>query len=303
MNIGITGASGYVGRVVGRHLLHSGHSVVAFCRKPPAFEVSEHRLFLLGVPVGEDAFCGLDALIHCAYDFTLTQWEDVWQTNVLGTQLLIDAAMKAEVRKILVLSSASAYDGCRSKYGKAKYEIETICRRYCVDSIRPGLIYGEDLGGVFGSLVRQTVKSRILPLVGNGRYFQWLLHENDLCTTIEKKLTDHASSHGDVLFLSSKSPLTVRQLIKMIAQNMECNPLMVGIPWRLLYSGLRVLEILRLPAPFRSDSLLGLVYPNLNPDFRQADRLGISCREFEISPAMAASWSSSLKNASGGTTG
>jgi hypothetical protein len=59
----------------------------------------------------------------------------------------------------------------------------------------------------------------------------------------------------------------------------ECR--FVSIPWQPLYWGLRLGELLRVPLPFRADSLLGLVHPAPSvPNFETLAALGIALRPF-----------------------
>ena len=50
--------------------------------------------------------------------------------------------------------------------------------------IRPGLVYGERPGGMFGALKAQAGRGAIIPLLGNGRYAQYLVHEDDLAAAV-----------------------------------------------------------------------------------------------------------------------
>ncbi len=52
------------------------------------------------------------------------------------------------------------------------------------------------------------------------------------------------------------------------------------IPWRLMYAGLKTLEILGFPAPFRSDSLIGIVFQNPAPAFDLPELPRVTFRPF-----------------------
>jgi hypothetical protein len=74
----------------------------------------------------------------------------------------------------------SAFAGCRSLYGKAKMEIEAFARSSRGVVIRPGLVYSDNPGGMFGRLVRQVRSARFIPIIWGGRQTQYLLHDEDL---------------------------------------------------------------------------------------------------------------------------
>jgi hypothetical protein len=59
----------------------------------------------------------------------------------------------AGVRRLVFISTISAFDGCRSFYGKGKLEVERITHSLGGWVIRPGLLYGEKPGGMLGRLV------------------------------------------------------------------------------------------------------------------------------------------------------
>ena len=78
-------------------------------------------------------------LIHCAYDFKLTNWKDIFYTNVVGSFKLFKLASEYRVKKIINISTMSAFKNAKSKYGKAKYLIEQKSKHYNVINIRCGL--------------------------------------------------------------------------------------------------------------------------------------------------------------------
>src|SRR4051812_29029025 len=72
MNIGITGASGFIGRVVVDLALRRGHEVIAFSRTPErGIPCCEMRLFSLERPPD---LTGCDALMHLAGENIAGLW-------------------------------------------------------------------------------------------------------------------------------------------------------------------------------------------------------------------------------------
>ena len=99
-----------------------------------------------------EALRSADALIHAAYDLSLTSSADIWRVNVEGTRRLLEAAKDAAVDRIIVLSSMSAFEGTTQLYGRAKLDIEAMTTESGGCAVRPGLVYSERAGGMAGAM-------------------------------------------------------------------------------------------------------------------------------------------------------
>ena len=156
----ITGSNGYVGGCIKEHLRANGWEILELTRQP---KPNSHSIpFQLGAEISPQAFTGVSALVHCAYDFRPLRWNEIQAVNVDGTRKLFQAARAAGLQKIAVISTISAYEGCRSLYGRAKLEIEKITLDHGALAIRPGLVYGDKPGGMFGKLAGQVRKSSVV---------------------------------------------------------------------------------------------------------------------------------------------
>ncbi len=147
----ITGTGGFVGGCLKDYFARHGWEILELTRlpKPGARAVA----FQLGAEISPPSLAGVTALVHCAYDFQPLRRDEIHAVNVEGTRKLFLAARAAGIGKIVCLSSISAYDGCRSLYGRVKLEIEKIALDQGALVIRPGLVYGGGRGGMFGRLV------------------------------------------------------------------------------------------------------------------------------------------------------
>ena len=105
----VTGASGYVGSRIAEHLLKNQCTVYEMRRNLPKYKNKFTIQFSLGKDVNANALRGIDVLIHCAYDFSVTKWEDINKINVEGSLKLFQAAKKAGVKKIIFISTMAAY--------------------------------------------------------------------------------------------------------------------------------------------------------------------------------------------------
>jgi len=124
--IGVTGAFGFLGANFVKALLDQGGlpgfpedelRIVAFASRTkanPLFDTSIHgdrlrveNLDILDYGDLERKFAGLDAVAHFAgkVDYHTASKKSVWDTDVLGTKAVFDAALAAGISKLLYVSS------------------------------------------------------------------------------------------------------------------------------------------------------------------------------------------------------
>jgi len=116
MRVAITGASGLIGTALSRHLKGTGHDVVPVVRRQPTaneigWSVTEGR-------IDEDAFAGIDAVVHLAgAGIGDRRWTDDYkkllvESRTAGTGLVAEAVRSASTPPSVVLSgSAMGYYG------------------------------------------------------------------------------------------------------------------------------------------------------------------------------------------------
>jgi len=274
----ITGSSGYVGSCIKNHFAARGWKIRELTRSPQAGGTA----FQLGADVAPAALAGVATLVHCAYDFKPLRWEEICAVNVDGTKKLLAAARAAGVEKIVAISSISAYDGCRSLYGKAKLEIERSALDHGALVIRPGLVYGSGAGGMFGKLTAQVSKSSVIPLIGDGSQIQYLVHHEDLSAFIGRYAGGELNVSPRLLTAANAEPWAFKPLLQAIARGLDKNVKFVPLPWRLVWAGLKTAELGGLKLSFRSDSLVSLMYQNPAPNFSANATVGLICRPLEI---------------------
>ena len=276
----ITGSNGYVGRRVRSYFAARGWEILDLVRRP---EPGARAIaFQLGSEISPQALAGTSALVHCAYDLKLVRWEEIRAVNVEGSRKILAAARAAKIPKTIFISSISAFDGCRSLYGKAKLEIEKIALENGALAIRPGLVHGTDPGGMFGKLVAQIRRSSLIPLVGGGSQMQFLVHDEDLCAFIEKYAAGNIGLAPRVLTAANEQPLAFKQLLLEIARALGKKPKFIPLPWRFVWAGMKSAELCGLKLNFRSDSLVSLMHPNPSPDFSANLEAGLICRPFQF---------------------
>jgi nucleoside-diphosphate-sugar epimerase len=274
----LTGAHGYVGSALRRGLTAAGWTVVSLSRRE-SLAGEEIRWSL------EDASAlrqelrrrEVSAVVHAAWDLRLVRPRDLERVNVHGSLRLLEDARAAGVPRFVFISSISAFDEAESYYGKTKLAVERAVILEGGVVIRPGLVYGDRPGGMFGALKAQAGK-RTIPLLGNGRYAQYLVHEDDLAAAVVAAVSTKTVPQKPVT-LAHPEPRPLRALMQQLARSQGNHPRFVSVPWRFVYHGLKLGEAAGLKLGFRSDSVIGLVRHNRHPELN-AGLLGVVPRPF-----------------------
>lgn len=275
LRVGLAGADGFIGARVEARLRSDGREVVRLVRRPRPGDVP----FRLGEPLEPARLRGLDALIHCAHDFTARGAEAEIRVNARGAQTLLTAARDAGVRRLVLVSSVSAFPGCASDYGRGKLAAEDFARRLGAAVVRPGLTWGVPGRGTFGALCRLTTLP-LLPVFDGGRQPFVLSHADDVAATLSAALDWKDSELSAPVIAANPRLVAFRDLLDAIAAKNGRSLRMVSLPGALGLAGLRTLEALGLRPGFRSDSLVTLLNPDPAPDFSATRRLGLQFRDF-----------------------
>lgn len=258
MKIAITGASGYVGGAIVREFEASGHQTLQLSRRKCS---GEWVRYSLGDDPAEIPWQGIDVLVHAAYDFSPRTWEEIQNRNVIPNAKLLTTARDAGVRKIILISTISAFEGSRSLYGKAKLAMEKQALAAGATVIRPGLVWGERPGGMMGSLEKIVTALPVVPyLYGASGLRQYLVHEQDLAASVVR-WSDREPSNKPFT-IAHPTPLTLREILVHLAEKKNLRRVMIPVPWQFAMVSLKVAEACGIPLTFRSDSLTSLVHGN-----------------------------------------
>jgi len=251
---GVTGASGFIGRHLVRHLAAAGRPVRAFVRTPGAAPVAgttEHR-FVLPDGFEERDLAGLAAIVHGALVEYGPEHRDADRVNREGCERLIAAARRQGAR-VIFLSTLSAHEEARSHYGRSKLQLERLFdpERDCV--LRLGLVLGDR--GLFGSMVGLIRGARVIPLPDGGRQPIQTLWMGDLVQAVENVIAGGITGRYEV---AAPEVHTMRDLYLAVMRGAGATPRLVSVPIGLVELGAATLEALRVRFPIRRENVLGL---------------------------------------------
>jgi nucleoside-diphosphate-sugar epimerase len=279
----VSGASGYLGSQICETLESRGWRAIRLTRSPGRNrdQVFSYDLAMPITAQVREALRSADALIHTAYDLSLTSPADIWRVNVGGTRRLLKAAREAAVSRIITLSSMSAFEGTTQLYGRAKLDIEAMTTESGGCAVRPGLVYSERAGGMVGAL-RKLTTLPIVPVIAGGAGV-YTVREQDFMKVIAL-LASAATLEPGTISVAHPSPVTLVDLMRALAAQEDRRCRFVPVPWQLIYWLLRSGEFTGLRLPFRADSLLGVVHtaPGLVGGDQLA-RLGVTLHAFTAS--------------------
>lgn len=279
----VTGANGYVGGVIAASLREAGWKVVSMSRNPPPADgvAIPHLSYSLGSELAPGTLKEFDALVHCAYDFGPIDRDGIWRSNVEGSIKLFEAARRDGVKRMIFISSMSAFDGCKSMYGKAKLEVEKWTGDLGAIIVRPGLVYGAGARGMVGSLSKLAGLPLFSPLVGTGGMVLYLAHESDLGQLIAKLLDPATTAPRSPVIAANDSPKTLKQIIQSLATSQgKGNKIFIPIPSFALWTMLKTAEAVGLRPRTRSDSLVSLLNQDPHPQFGPTHQLAVPFRAF-----------------------
>jgi len=242
----VTGASGFVGGHLVKHLLEQGHEVKGTSRKmDPLFpKEDQYEHVTLDDPFsiktwrpitsGVDAVVHLIAKTHSPDTGKLSELEEYRHINVDITKAVLKASLEAGVRRFIYMSSIKAVgeetapgeaftedSPCEpaDSYGISKREAEELILNYSEKIgtviLRPPLIYGPGVKGNFLRLLKLVDKGYPLPLAGlkNARS---LLYVGNLTSAISKCVVNFPIG-GKIYHISDGEAPSTPELLSQIA--------------------------------------------------------------------------------------
>jgi len=261
--IALTGASGYVGGIIAAALSDSA-SVVRLGRSGEiGWSFGEGGEALIGAL----AAAKTTHLIHAAWDMHASSLADQQRISVDGSRKLLDAAKAAGVRRLIFISTISAFAGARSSYGRSKLAVERMFLDAGGIVLRLGLVHGGGTGGMLGTLRDAVRKGRFVPMIGRGTAPQYPLDATTLGEAVRRAVDGTLVETDAPITLARRDPIAFRDLVLAIAAAEGRTVTPVPLPWPLLYAGLRSAEMLGVKLGVRSDSVVSFIFQNPAPDF------------------------------------
>jgi nucleoside-diphosphate-sugar epimerase len=236
MKIFLTGASGFVGSHLAQSLIAAGHEVIAHYRSPQGLNVKpQHNLEvwsgdLNDVPSLTKRLKGIDSVIHCAAEMKLWNCEkELYETNVLMTQHILESAKQAGIPQFIYMSDASVaknpsipnLEVCESRalpslenfpYSHSKslaeeYVLAAGDESFRTISLRPASIWGK--GDLIDRVLGKAANLNQFGWFEQGDYLFSTCYIYNLCEAVNKALPSKANRKS--FFISDGPPVPFRQ--------------------------------------------------------------------------------------------
>ncbi len=278
MRVLVTGGGGFLGREVVNQLLARGEHVRSFGRTPqPALaargsEVLEGNLADAGAVAR--AVAGCDAVIHTAAKAGVWgTWKEYFEPNVVGTQNVLAAAYRHNVRRLVYTSTPSVvFNGeghagvdesqpygrdfpCHYPHTKALAEQAVLAahdgQNLRVVALRPHLIWG---AGDPHLVPRMLARAGKLRIIGDGTNRVDLTHVRHAAQAHLLALDALAApghpAGGHAYFISDGAPVVLWDWINTLLRRLGRPPVTRRISLRSARSVGTILEVLWRALPF-----------------------------------------------------
>ncbi|MBL4571920.1 MAG: NAD-dependent epimerase/dehydratase family protein [Gammaproteobacteria bacterium] len=175
----LTGATGFIGLALCYRLIKEDFDVRVLLRSPskatllPPLLIAEQVLGDLHNQQSLlEACAGVDTILHLAGVAHVSDTKGGDDTNVIGSENLLKAALEKKVRRIVFLSSTLAHaaatnSGDITSYGKGKRESELLLMEAAhkglveVIILRPVNVYGINMKGNIASMISMIHRGRL----------------------------------------------------------------------------------------------------------------------------------------------
>lgn len=317
MRVLVTGANGLLGTHVTQQLLEKGYAVNGLLRNKDTFLLPAHpnlRLVegtLLNKIAINKAVKDCDAIIHCAgvTAQNLIHYNDYYETNVLGTKAVLNAAIENNIKRIVYVSSANTlghgtkeFPGneqntakkpfTNSLYAKSKKETEALLlsasNRIDVVIVNPSFLIGAyDAGYGSGRIVKMGYGKRVVFCPPGGKNFVNAVDTALCIITALEKGTNTAK------YLITGENLTYTSFFTKLAAAQSKKPLLVRLPPILLLPIGAVGSLLRffgIKTAVSFTNMQILCTGNYYSNQKVIDELGISFEPIEKGISEAVNW-------------
>jgi len=284
----ITGASGFVGRSLAARLAKEGerprclvrNSDTARTMLPAEAELVQGNT--LHADTLAAAFTGVDTVVHSAFmtaERKQSGEETYYNVNVTGTNNVVDAAKRAGVKRIIVVSGLGTKEDKPGSYMQGRFMAEEAVKNSGLgwSILQPSVQFGK--GSAFFIGLADLIKTVpvVTPVAGTGKEpFQFIWVE-DVVTCLVKQIHEPARD-GHSYVVGGPEIITYNQVLDMIMDTINVHKIKVPGPGPFVKLGAALMEAILPKPPITVAALELFKFPNV------ADSLDVTYKNFGFQP-------------------
>jgi len=259
----VTGATGVAGPALVNLLVEKGYCVRIFSRHCEGFdlfprEVERFQGDLLDKMAVSMALKDVDGVFHLAAKLhdtrALSHDDELTLTNVKGTQILVNMARGAGVKRFVFFSTINVYGNClendcfteaspvnpRERYARSKLEAENIVLAgihndpdgFAPVVLRVAAVYGKRIKGNYKTLILYLKKGGFL-LLGSGDNLRTLIFDKDLAAAALLAL-EHPAAPGQIYNVTDGDVYSFNEIVLSICASLGRKTLFFKVPEKLV---------------------------------------------------------------------
>lgn len=252
MNILVTGATGFLGKAACRRLIKMGHTVTGLGRnRAIGMELEKEGIRFFQADLEDrkrvmEACSGQQLIVHCgALSSPWGPYDSFYQANVLGTEHMIEGALRANVQRFVHISTPSLYfhneDRVNVREDEAlpqkfmNHYTETKCiaeqriddafvRGLPVITLRPRALFGPEDNAIIPRLI-EVNRRKFIPFMNPDVQID-LTYVDNVVDAICLSLTSEQRTLGQKYNITNGEPISLVKVLQLLFER-------IGEPLRL----------------------------------------------------------------------
>ena len=279
MKVLVTGGGGFLGSAIVRRLIERGDQVCSLARN------HYRELEQLGVDQIQGDISNSETVAKACRNRDIVyhvaakpppwgKYDDYYQTNVVGTQNIINSCLDQNVARLVYTSTPSVVFNGRDIEGAD--ESMPYPKKFCTDYsetkaigeqnvvsaandhlktiiLRPHEIWGPGDNHI---LPRLVARANRLKQIGNGKNRIDTIYIDDAADAhilAADKLQQHPALSGKIYFISQDEPVPAWDMINALLKAAGCRPVSKSVPFRIAWLSGALLEIIYKTLPLSGE--------------------------------------------------
>lgn len=273
MRVFVTGASSDIGLKISKRLIAEGHEVICLSRQT-GFRI-QNAIIVRGDLQDSARFTryleNIDLVIHAAAVTHTDHVDTYMKINFEGTKKLVSLAETYGAKRFIFISTrAIGPEG--GGYAASKFWAEESVRGSRLNWVilRLSEVYGTTKNEGIDALINLVLRSRIVPIIGNGQYEFSPVSIDDV-VEIVFRLTQRDEISRKCYTICGPETYSMNELISILCRSCSLNRIRFHIPVFLVKVAIRFKRFFPFPFNLTRDQIQRLQIPK-DSDFSAAKR-------------------------------